>query len=280
MYTYEFVKIDSEHIHQYSQLLTKVFPSTDKFTNEFLEWEYLHNPNGPVVGFNAYFGTKLVAHYATQPISVLIHGSKIKGLLSINTATHPDHRNNNLFLKLVNLTCDYAKNNDHNFIFGIANSNSTHGFINKLGFQFVTSLKTKIGIGKIFKISVDENHSFERIWTERDLLWRVNNPSKQYFINNNEIIAPVDKFSINAPMHVIDKDLPKNLNLPILKGLNLIKLYVGIDNSIDWKKSYYFDIPKQLKPSPLNMIFKDLTQNELKLDSKSVKIRLIDFDGF
>ena len=281
MYDFKQVKVDNKSIKEVSYLLSHVFTSTNKFTKEFIEWQYAENPNGSIVGFNAFAGEELAAHYVTQPVEVELKGEKLRGLLSLNTATHPDHRGKKLFTKLAELTYEYAKNNGYKFVYGVANDNSTHGFVNKLGFQLVSPLKTKIGFGKIIHKRNVIDYDFKRVWTQEDLKWRLNNPSLKYYINKNQLIVPTGKIGLNAIMYNFDDNqIIENTLTENFKGLNILKLYVGIDNSIDWKKSFYFDVPKRFKSSPLNLIFKDLRNKGTTIHPKKIKFEIIDFDGY
>ena len=151
MYNFKQVIIDNQCLSECSKLLSAVFTNTTKFTNQFLEWEYKNNPNGNIVGYNAYYGDKLAAHYVTQPVRVLIEGKVRKVLLSLNTATHPEHQGKKLFTSLAEKTYELAYKEGYDFVYGVANANSTPGFINKLGFQLVAPLVARIGMGQIKK---------------------------------------------------------------------------------------------------------------------------------
>ncbi|MGC1474009.1 MAG: GNAT family N-acetyltransferase [Psychroserpens sp.] len=281
MYDFKQVKIDSKSIAEVASLLSQVFTTTDKFTNEFIEWQYAKNPSGPIVGFNAYAGEELAGHYVTQPIQAQVKGETVKGLLSLNTATHPDHRGKKLFTELAKLTYEYAKDNGYKFVYGVANDNSTHGFIKKLGFQLVSPLITKIGFGKIKYKPTTIDYDFKRVWTREDLKWRLSNPSLKYYTNKNQIIVPTGKPGLNATIYNLE-DHQRDLNTTTekFKGLNILKLNVGLDDAIDWEKSVYFDVPKRFKSSPLNLIFRDLSNGETTIDPKKVKFEVIDFDGY
>jgi GNAT superfamily N-acetyltransferase len=281
MYDFKQVEVDHKSIKDVASLLSQVFTTTDKFTSEFIEWQYAKNPNGPIVGFNAYAGEELAGHYVTQPVEVELKGEKVKGLLSLNTATHPDHRGKKLFTELAELTYEYAKNNGYKFVYGVANDNSTHGFIKKLGFQMVSPLTTKIGIGKIIHKPTTIDYDFKRVWTKEDLKWRLNNPSLKYYTNKNQIIVPTGKAGLNATIYNLDDhQLTGNTLTENFKGLNILKLNVGLDHSIDWKKGFYFNVPKRFKSSPLNLIFKDLSDQGITIDPEKVKFEIIDFDGY
>ncbi len=60
-YRIEQVKVDSEALKESQDLLQQVFKEhADKFSFDYLRWQYAENPAGPIVGFNAYLrGGKL-----------------------------------------------------------------------------------------------------------------------------------------------------------------------------------------------------------------------------
>ena len=111
-YRIERVKTDDRAIQEATDLLNLCFPkSTDIETFDYVKWEYAENPVGNIVGFNAYMGEELAAHYVTMPIYMIIEGKKTLGLLSLNTATHPNHRGKRLFTILAERTYEYAAEN-------------------------------------------------------------------------------------------------------------------------------------------------------------------------
>ncbi len=272
---YKFIKTDTskEKITAYSELLSSVFYNTNKFTKEFLKWQYLDNPNGKVVGFDAYSGDTLAGHYVTIPVSYFIDGKKRNGLLSLNTATHADHRGKGLFTQLANKTYDEAKQMGYEFVIGVANQNSTHGFLKKLGFYLIAPLTVKTGIGNI-KFDKDLDYLARPNWEENSLKWRLNNPEANYSINKKTVISPTDKSSIYAQLISSNDSLP---SLPTKSPI--IKLWIGLAKDLSCK-GLFFNLPKRLKPSPLNLIFKDLTGKLPKIKKEDVLFELIDFDGY
>ena len=65
MYTFRPVTIDKEGIQQCASLLRIVFPQTNTLNEAYLKWEYADNPSGNIVGFNAFDGEEIAAHYVT-----------------------------------------------------------------------------------------------------------------------------------------------------------------------------------------------------------------------
>jgi len=279
MYDFKVVQTDYNSINEIVSLLNEVFPNLKSLNAEYIKWQYELNPIGKVVGYNAYMGKQLVSHYVTLPIVAKLFNNEVKGLLSLNTATHKQHQGKKLFTTLAHMTYSYGVDLGYNFVIGVANANSTHGFEKKLGFHNIGPLEAKIGIGQISIKNSCKELDFFRVWNEELLQWRLNNPIFQYKIVNNRIYAPINKYGIFAIMS-LDKFKNQYFQSNCINIFNPFKLFIGIDNMIDWKKSLYFDVPKKFRPSPLNLIFKDLSNKNIIIDKKNIKFNLIDFDAY
>src|SRR5688572_23378942 len=94
------VTTDDAGLGATAKLLRATFPGVPKFTERFLQWQYRSNPDGPIVGFSAWRGEELAAHYVVQPLAAAVDGRPERGVLSLNTATHPDHQGRRLFTTL------------------------------------------------------------------------------------------------------------------------------------------------------------------------------------
>lgn len=272
---YTFIKTETtkEKIKIYSELLSTVFYNTNKFTVDFLTWQYYDNPNGKVVGFDAYSGDTLAGHYVTIPVSYYIDGKVKKGLLSLNTATHADHRGKGLFTQLAHRTYEEAKKLGYEFVIGVANQNSTHGFLKKLGFYLIAPLIVKTGIGNI-NFNKGLSYLVKPNWDDKSLKWRLNNPEANYLTNKNTVISPTDKSGIYAQLFS-----SKDAILSLSTKKPFLKLWIGIAKDLRCK-GLFFNLPKRLKPSPLNLIFKDLTGELPLINKKDILFELIDFDGY
>ncbi len=281
---YEIVKsqVNKENILLYSQFLTSSFLAlnyTDisRASVDYLQWQYIDNPNGQFIGYDAFYNGELVSHWATLPILYNIKGKSTKGLLALNLVTHPKHRMKGLFIKIANRTFEEAFNLGYEFIIGVANQNSTHGLVNKLGFDLISRLDVKIGSG-IVDVGKRENHEFYSLWNKETLKWRLSNPFITYFNNKrNDIIASTGKFKIYAQMHYNQTNSPE---VTFLKNKNsLLNLWIGL--SKDRKtKGMLIDLPEKFRPVPLNLIFKNLKDNDYKFTKDDVFFELIDFDAY
>ena len=270
-YKIEHVKIDDASLREILQLMRLAFVGhAEKFSLEYLKWQYADNPVGPIVGFNAYMGDELAAHYVAMPIYMLIEGEKTLGLLSLNTATHPDHRGKRLFTILAEHTYRYGAENGYKFVIGVANAQSTHGFLKHLGFNLIGPLTFKIGAG--IKIYPKKDYTFIRYWDKDIIDWRLKNPSMEYYKNGDMIVSPIKPGFKKLVFH----DGDKLVSLPKLHG-RPFNLYIGF--GADLKKGCYCGIPKFVDHSPFNLIFRDLTNGSLPdLSKDNILFELIDFD--
>lgn len=270
---YKIVKVgvDDDSLIEIQRLLKLVFENrAEKFSFEYLKWQYADNPVGKIVGYNAYMGDVLAAHYVTMPIYMVINGEKTLGVLSLNTATHPDHRGKRLFSVLAEQTFQYATENGFKFVIGVANANSTHGFIKNLNFKLIGPLTFKVGVGT--DIYPQKKYVFTRYWDKEIMDWRLKNPSMKYFKNGDVIVSPIKPGFKKLVYH--DQEGLVSLNKLHGRPFNL---YIGF--GADLKKGKYCGIPKFVEHSPFNLIFRDLTNGTLpELTKDNILFELIDFD--
>lgn len=270
-YRIEQVKTDEASLNEILQLMRLAFEGhAEKFNLDYMRWQYADNPVGKIVGFNAYMGDVLAAHYVTMPIYMNIDGQKTLGVLSLNTATHPEHRGKRLFTILADKTYQYAAENGYKFVIGVANAQSTHGFIKHLGFKLIGPLTFKIGMGQ--NLYQREDYTFTRYWDKEIIDWRLKNPSMEYFKNGEMIVSPIKPGFKKLVYH--DKE-----GLVSLKKLHgrPFNLYIGY--GADLSKGFYCGVPEFIEHSPFNLIFRDLTDGTLpEVTKDNILFELIDFD--
>lgn len=181
MSNYEFVKVLSRAtIEDYLDLFRKSYGTNQKLTAEYLRWLYEDNPHGRAVGFDAFLDGGLAAHYVTIPRVYRVDGENVLGVLSVNTATHPNHQRRGLFMRLAVATYERAADEGYQYIIGVANAQSIHGFINKLGFEH---------LGQIGLALWREPRSVAPGYAHLDqgedwVRWRLANPSAEYFLTH------------------------------------------------------------------------------------------------
>ncbi len=278
------VAISFERLLQYENFLSGIFPRRADISKDYLEWLYSNNPNGKVLGYDAWFGKDLVAHYVCIPRKAYWRGKIRKILLSLNTATHHAHRNKGLFTLLAKRTYKKAKIEGFEAIVGVANSNSTHGFINKLEFSFITALNIQVGFGKLNIKLTDILNSgcFRIIWTNRDIKWRLNCPREKVFIKRNQTVLSFftlkySKFFVPYAENPFIKAFSE-LKTKEKKGFKFMRLFVGLVPTSVLEKNFFFNLPYSLKPAPLNLIFKSLTEEENVPLKENIFFTFLDFD--
>ncbi len=275
------VEASGGEIAAITALLQTAFPGARHFTEAVVRWQYKENPEGPAVGFNAWQGDELAAHYVTLPMMAMVQGTLEKGLLSLNTATHPAHQGKGLFTKLAMATYEHAAQAGYGFVVGVANANSTHGFTKKLGFELVSPLRAMIGFGALPMRTKNTDVQFAHAWSDLSLAWRLRHPAYAYSVKQDGgrtlILSQRKQFGARHVLGV--RDLPLNTSsIPVETGIVFRKVWIGLDPALDWHHKTYLNIPMRFRPSPLNLIFKDLSGTGRMLDPAHVRFDTMDFD--
>lgn len=267
-----------EQLAAYSALLGKVFGDAPKFTPEALAWRYRDDPDGLVVGFDAWDGERLAAHYVTCPTTARIGGASVRGLLSLNTATDPDYAGQGLFTRLARATYEVGAGAGHGFVMGVANANSTPGFLTKLGFQSVAPLEAGLLLRRPRRFAA-VGADFRIDWTPRRLAWRLANPATAYGVGDRDGLTVV-----SAPTHL---PLVRCVGF-ISEGLaepggaeGLASLFIGLEPRVDLAALGFLRLPQRLRPSPLNLIYRRLGDPAPQcLDPARTAIGFLDFDPY
>jgi GNAT superfamily N-acetyltransferase len=266
----------ADSIGAYSALLGVTSAPTPP---DYLRWLYADNPLGPAVGMNAYADAELVAHYATIPVEAMLDGRPAKGLLSLNTATHPTHQGKGLFTRLAEETYARGAERGYEFVVGVANANSTPGFTKKLGFQLVSPLDVLVGLGRCEASTADVG--FSLVWSDASLRWRLARPHARYFSRTRgehvDIFADAQKAGILAYMATVPASLAGDI--PAAPRTRPMRMWIGIDPKLG-KHGVLAPLPDRLKPSPLNLIFRDLSGGTRTLSRDNLRFTLLDFDAY
>ena len=269
----------------YAELFNACFPNAEHLNAAYLRWLYVDNPDGLVVGFDAFSGERLAAHYACIPVHLNLFGQACKGLLSLNTATHPDYQGKGLFTKLASRTYDFAAENGFQGVYGIANANSTPGFVKKLGFTLIGPLEARLGVGSLAIIDwkkAAELAQFQRVWDVDRLHWRSSNPANRVVVaaaNDCEIQirAATDKPLISAWARVggAFAGVPTS-SAALSRG----SLFLGLLPTGACRFRWSLNIPERMRPSPLNFIFRALHGSGRAHESSGIICSFIDFDAY
>ena len=278
------VQHDPAILAQYGALFAACFPSTSKFTPAYLDWLYLANPDGAAVGYDAWDGERLAAHYVCVPARAWVEGQEVRVLLSLNTATHPDYQGKGLFTKLAAMTYEAGAASGFDGVYGVANANSTPGFVRKLGFQLVRPLEARIGVGSLRHTAQAQAStlSFERSWSPEALAWRCANPHNRVWHREHggrlQFHAPAVGI-VPAYAELGAATLPTS---PKSQGPapSPLRLFIGLAPDASANYWNYPSIPMRMRPSPLNLIWRAFNARSPQLDPARIQFTFLDFDAY
>jgi hypothetical protein len=279
------MQYDSTTLACYVGLFQQVFPKSAGFSTAYLSWLYQQNPEGPAIGFDAWEGSDLVAHYACIPCSVELEGVATRAMLSLNTATHPAHQGKGLFTQLAHLTYESAAAQGIQSVYGIANANSTPGFVRKLGFDLIRPLQAKVGWGEL---GIDwprlkETVKFQRLWNLASLDWRMANPKNrvQSLVKDGRACLFARGKGLWLPAYAEMDCEPSRIKTAGWSVHPLVpRLYLGLAPDGAAKFSSFIDIPQRFRPSPLNFIHRSLAGAPKRIDPQGLWVSFLDFDAF
>lgn len=270
--------VTGAQIEAYQKLLCTVFGPQRKFAADSLRWRYESNPSGPVLGMDAWDGDRLAAHYATAPCEAIVDGRPMKGLLSLNTATHPDYQGRGLFTGLAEATYGAAASTGYGFVIGVANANSTPGFVRKLGFQLVRRLEAGLLVQspRRFRAAPVQFHGD---WREELIGWRLANPAARYIAAQHGDLMGVWART-HLPLVNCAAFLEAGAHVPFARRGPLgATLFIGLEPRL--RLAGILPLPERLRPSPLNLIWRPLaTDAPAALDPAATAFNFLDFDPY
>ncbi len=275
----EIIPAGPDRPHTHAAMLAQVFGPSEKFTAKAIAWRYRDNPAGAVVGADAWSGETLAAHYVTCPAQMTLEGRPARGLLSLNTATHPDFQGKGLFTRLAEATYSAGADQGFDFVFGVANANSTPGFIRKLGFQLVAPLAAGALVNPPRGFE-PEPVQLAGAWDARTLSWRLANPAGRYQIARRGELTAVWART-HLPIVDCAAFLPQVAEAPDQGAPPRMSLFIGLDPRLGLDRRIFLPLPERLRPSPLNLIYRPLSARAPKaLEAAQVAISFLDFDPY
>jgi len=273
-----------ELLSKYVALFSACFPGNDKFSLPYLRWLYCDNPAGSAIGFDAWDGEQLAGHYACVPAYASCAGARIKTMLSLNTATHPAYQGQGLFTQLAERTYAAAAAAGIASVHGVANANSTPGFVRKLGFRLIEPLRACIGFGSLHTdyALLAQDISFVRAWSPDTLAWRCANPANRVRHRQNgdlvQFSARGQNSLLSAYAELPARDIAMPDDAPFASPGS--RLFLGLIPDRARRFHFYADIPTRLRPSPLNFIYRSLADNAAPLEKGNISLTFLDFDAY
>lgn len=196
----------------------------------------------------------------------------------LNGAVAAGHRGKRLQSRISAAIFEESVRRRFVFCFGTGNRWSTGPLLSR--FSMVRPLQARLGFGMPARRQTEAQPSFERLWSPEALAWRLANPEASYAVGvrngNFSVTAKIGLPGISA----ILLSAPDEWN-GIERGgpsPTPLRLWLGLDPNLDWSRSPFLPIPRSLRPSPLNLVYKDLTGGGFVPDPDRVRFRAIDFD--
>lgn len=280
-YRFELLTHDADSYARVSRLLRLVFPKARQLTPRYLEWYYDRNPEGKAIGCNAFAGDALVGHMAAVVLSGRLEGEERRGLYMVNGAVHPAHRGRRLQSGISAGMFEEAVRQGYAYCFGTGNKWSTGPLLTR--FKMVRPLDARLGFGLPRHRDCGPQPSFEHRWSEEAMQWRLANPEARYAVvrqgGRAAVVAAAGLPGIAAILHQgAALETPAESGLAPVPGP--LRVWLGLDPHVDWRRSAFLPIPKRLRPSPLNLVYRDLSGGGFVPDPDRIVFRGLDFDAF
>ena len=216
------------------------------------------------------------------PIRARIFGEEETGIWPFQLATHPGYRLKGLFSSFVEKSFEICHAGGYTYFAGVGNASSTPIFVKKWGYQSVRQLDVKIGVGATPPKRDDEGLELVRIWERGTIAWRLQHPARPYRVVRRRGVARLyarGPYGIPIEVGAFPSELVPD-DLRPLRSPTPLRLFVGVDPTRDWSRSGYRDVPRRFWPSPLHLLFKDLTDRNRRFDPGAVRYEVYDYDAY
>jgi len=293
-------------------LLGEVFPGARVAGEEYLRWLYEESPFGEVVESNSEDQLGRTGHYALVPIALRRDGSPVSGALSLNTAVHERARGAGTFVRLAEQTYASAAQRGIEVVLGVANANSTHGFVKRLGFELVSALPVTVllatpgGSGGVRSAWADAgafqaggiadgigpllagpSAGVARSWSPETLRWRLADPTARYSLHRSGRalavacrdqrhgvgVAVLLKLFAASP---VDGSTSRALVRAACRFHRApLALHAGVSDLVTFRG---IPLPARLRDAPLNLIYRSL--DGAPRSSPITRFEFLDFDAY
>jgi GNAT superfamily N-acetyltransferase len=270
---------DPAALDSVSLMLRRVFPKARHLTPRYLAWQYAANPDGGAVAYSAFAGDVLVGHLAGMAMVARIEGETRRGLLLLNSAVHRQHRRRGLMSRLSEAIFEEGAKRGFAFSISTGNRYSSKPLLTR--YRQIGLLEARVGIGWPKRGGQIADPSFARIWSEEALRWRLANPEGRYAVHRHEHGIAVSAGGGLPGIGALLYQGPGDARFA--QGGSLhgpLRLWLGLDPGIAWNRSAFLPIPQWLRPSPLNLFFRDLTGGGFAPDPSRLIFQALDFDAY
>jgi GNAT superfamily N-acetyltransferase len=293
-------------------LLADVFPGARISRGDYLEWLYERSPFGTVIEANLDDELGRAGHYALVPIGLVSDGEAMDGALSLNTAVHERARGGGTFTRLAEAAYVEAGRRGIDAVVGVANANSTYGFVNRLGFELLTPLPATIllpapGPHREVRSAWADSDPFAqggpaadlepllevpargiaRVWTPDTLRWRLAAPSARYALHRSGDALAISCRDQRKGVRVAillkvfaAAEVPSATRRALVRAACRfhrapMALHVGLNDRVRFRG---VPLPERLREQPLNLIYRSLRGDTA--EPAIVRFEFLDFDAY
>lgn len=291
----------TEGLSSTGALLREVFPGSRVGGDAYLRWLYSDNPAGPVVETNLDDDVGRGGHYAVVPVPLSIAGESVPAALSLNTAVHERARGGGVFTRLAEDTYTLAAERGCKAIIGVANANSTPGFLKRLGFSLLGPLPVQVvaplpGPSRLIRTGLPDdarlsamlaNSGSAPVWTPERLRWRLASPGARYAVHDGgDWLAVTTADRERAANVAVILAVLSQRKLGTAESAALVRracrvhrapvaLHAGFNDHLALPA---LPLPDRFRPSPLNLIFRWLDRETPA--PAFTRFEFLDFDAY
>ena len=304
-------------IKKINDLLFEVFDNKRFIKIDYLKWLYRSSPEGKEISSEHIEKGRFRGHFCTLP-QIFENDKNKKHLLFghiLNIAVADDMRGRGIFITLAKKCIKENIRKGTDALWGVANANTTHGYVAYLKFKLICGLPVKIGLAmpisktntynidkkflksKFYNNQIDNftfynsSDGFKRKWDYKLLNFRLSSPIGNYFFTINQGGILISTFDEIGPMKImiILKIFSKEKKMNSTYRNNLIRsackkcstifyLYTGFNKSVD---ILGVPLPRKILPSPLNLIYRPLSKSSPPKNKMNFhSIEFLDFDAY
>ena len=176
-------------------------PDNRFFSDGYLSWMLLNNPHGVGISVNVRLEGDIISNMFLIPVELIKYGNVKLAYYVVDVLSHPNHRDKNLFIKMIRSAVKMAKDNERCLI-GHPNSNALPGWKRaKMSFQpNFNSYISRPGVNRHKKNVYSRSQISEKDREDISLLIKKNNKltinSSVEFIAWKYIDCPSKKYKI------------------------------------------------------------------------------------
>lgn len=295
-------------------LLERVFPDATRISRpEYLRWLYEESPFGTAIEANLDDDEGRAGHYALVPLGLTADGESRAGALSLNTAVDERARGGGVFVKLAGEALDSARERGVGTVVGVANANSTPGFLKRLSFELAGPLPATVllplpgrgqGVRSMWAgedafaaggvagagleaLLAPPARGLARAWTPEALRWRLAAPGSRYALHRSErmlVVSTADhskpvpvavllKAFASAPPSAAERRAAVRAACRFHRAP--LAIHAGLNDMVSFSGPR---LPERLRSSPLNLIVRHL--EEPPPSSAFARFEFLDFDAY